>query len=255
VGARLIAWLGGLARGDLGLSHTYGVPVAELIVERLAVTVPLAILALVLTLGLGVAAGVAAAARRGRVADAAILLASQVGLAVPGFWLGILLILGFGVGLGWLPAGGFPGWRDDPLAGLAALVLPALALALAQGAVLARVTRAAMLETLGEDFTRTAMAKGMRRGRMLWRHALPNALVTVVTIVGLQVTFLISGAVVVETVFTLPGLGRLVLQAVAQRDLMVVRGVVLVLVAAAVLVAFAADLVHAAIDPRLRAET
>lgn len=252
--ARLLGWLGGLARGDLGTSHTYGVPVGALILDRLAVTAPLALFALTLTLALGIPAGVAGAARRGGAVDAAILAACQVGLAVPGFWLGILLILAFGVALGWLPAGGFPGWRGDPAAGLAALVLPAFALALAQGAVLARVTRAALLETLGEDYTRTALAKGMGGARMLWRHALPNAMVPVLTIVGLQFTFLVSGAIIIESVFALPGLGRLVLQAVAQRDLVAVRGVVMVLIAAAVVIAFAVDVAHAAIDPRLRAE-
>jgi len=251
---RLLGWLGDLARGDLGVSHTYGMPVGSLVLDRLAVTAPLALLALALTVALGVPAGVAAAARRGRAADLAILAVSQIGLAVPGFWLGILLILAFGVGLGWLPAGGFPGWREDPAGALAALVLPAFALALAQGAVLARITRAAMLETLNEDYTRTALAKGMGRARLLWRHALPNALVPVLALIGLQVTFLIAGAIVLETVFTLPGLGRLVLQAVTQRDLVVVRGVIMVLVVGAVLIAFTVDALHALLDPRLRAE-
>jgi peptide/nickel transport system permease protein len=252
--ARLLGWLGDLARGDLGVSHTYGVPVGSLVLDRLAVTAPLAVLALALTVALGVPAGVAAAARHGRATDVMILAASQIGLAVPGFWLGILLILAFGVGLGWLPAGGFPGWRENPGGALAALVLPAFALALAQGAVLARITRAAVLETLDEDYTRTALAKGMGRARLLWRHALPNALVPVLTLIGLQFTFLISGAIVLETVFTLPGLGRLVLQAVTQRDLVVVRGVIMILVVCAVLIAFAVDALHAALDPRLRVE-
>lgn len=251
--ARLLAWLAGIVTGDLGRSHTYGVPVAELVAERLAVTLPLAGLAMVLTVALGVPLGVAAAARRGRWTDTLVMAGSQVGLAVPNFWLGILLILLFGVALGWLPAGGFPGWREHPGQAIGALVLPALALASAQGAILARMTRAAMLETLGEAYTRTALAKGAGPRRVLWHHALPNALVPVVTIMGLQFTFLVSGAIVVESVFYLPGLGRLVLQAVAQRDLMVVRGVALVLVGGAVAIAFAVDALYAAIDPRLRA--
>lgn len=249
--ARLAAWLAGLAAGDFGPSYTYRVPVAELIGERLGVTLPLAVLAMALTVVVGLPLGVVAAARRGGLIDAAIMALSQVGLAVPNFWLAIMLVLVFGVALGWLPAGGFPGWVD-PGQALAALVLPAVALALAQGAILARITRAAVLETLGESYTRTARAKGAGWARVLWRHALPNALIPVVTIAGLQLTFLVSGAIVVESVFYLPGLGRLVLQAVAQRDLVVVRGVTLLLVGGAIVITYAVDALYVVIDPRLR---
>jgi peptide/nickel transport system permease protein len=216
------------------------------------VTLPLAVLAMALTVVVGLPLGVVAAARRGGLTDAAIMALSQVGLAVPNFWLAIMLVLVFGVALGWLPAGGFPGWSGGAGPALAALVLPAVALALAQGAILARITRAAVLETLGESFTRTARAKGAGWARVLWRHALPNALIPVVTIAGLQLTFLVSGAIVVESVFYLPGLGRLVLQAVAQRDLVVVRGVTLLLVGGAIVITYAVDALYVVIDPRLR---
>ncbi|MSP84177.1 MAG: ABC transporter permease [Alphaproteobacteria bacterium] len=250
--SRYGAWLAGVVVGDFGTSHTYRVAVGGLIAERLVVTLPLAGLAMTLTVVLALPLGVYAAARHNRPADVAVMVLSQIGISVPGFWLAILLILAFAVGLGWFPAGGFPGW-GTPLAALQALALPAVALALAQTAILTRVTRAAMLEVMGEGFIRTAYAKGASARRVLWRHAFGNALVPVVTVMGLQLGFLVSGAVVIENVSYLPGLGRLVLQAVEQRDLIVVRGCVLVLVAMVAAIAFLVDLAYAVIDPRLRA--
>ncbi|NBC33872.1 MAG: ABC transporter permease subunit [Alphaproteobacteria bacterium] len=250
---RFVLWVGGLMTGDLGTSYTYDVPVGQLIADRLAVTGPLTLLAIALSTLLALPLGLLAAARQNRPADYGVMAFSQIGLAVPGFWFAILLILLFSVELGWFRAGGFPGWAPDPLAALQALVLPALALALAEAAILARVTRSAILETLGEDYVRTARAKGLSPGAVLWGHVLRNALIPVVTIVGLQFAFLMAGTIVIETVFTLPGLGQLLLQAVHQRDLIVVKDVVVLLAGMVVLVNFAVDLLYAAIDPRPRA--
>lgn len=250
---RYADWVGGLLSGDLGTSHTYGVPVAGLIGERLAVTVPLAALAFVLSAALAVPLGMFAASRRGRPGDWGVMAFSQAGLAIPNFWFAILLILVFSVWLGWTPAGGFPGWGRGIGAALGALLLPAVALALTEAAVLARITRSAVLETLGEDYVRTARAKGLAPLAIMRRHVLRNALVPVTTVMGLQFAFLLAGAVIVENVFTLPGLGRLVLQAIFQRDVVVVKDAVLVLAGMVVVVNFLVDLLYAVIDPRPKA--
>lgn len=248
---RYLHWLQGLLSGDLGLSYTYKAPVAGLIADRLAVSLPLAGLALVLAAGVAVPLGLIAAARRGRAADAAVMGVAQVGVAVPNFWFAMLLVLVFALRLRWLPAGGFPGWAD-PLAALRALILPAVALALPQAAILARVLRSALIETLGQDYIRTARAKGLSRGQALRRHALRNALIPVLTILGMQFAFLLAGAIIIENVFYLPGLGRLIFQAITQRDLIVVESAVMVLVVAVILVSFLTDLAYALVDPRLR---
>lgn len=245
-------WLAGALTGDLGNSYTYGVPVAGLIVERLAVTLPLAVLAILLSVLIAVPLGVAAAARRGGVFDIVATLFSQMSIAVPGFWVALLLILLFSTALGWMPAGGFPGWGNGLRPALRALILPAVALALPQAGVLTRVTRSAVLDTLHEDFARTAVAKGLSRGSVLWRHVVPNALVPVLTILGLQFTFLVAGAVLIENVFNLPGLGRLAYQALSQRDIIVMQDVVLFFAALVIVMNFLVDLSYLVIDPRLR---
>ena len=249
---RYLHWIGNFGVGDFGTSYTYAVPVAELIAERVRVSLPLAVMAIVLSTAVAIPTGVLAAARRGRAADAGIMAVTQLGVALPNFWLGILLILLFSVRLAWFPASGFAGWQDGPGPALRSLLLPALALALPQAAILARVTRAAVLETLGEDYVRTARAKGLGGAAALWRHAVPNALIPVVTILGLQFSFLLAGTVIIENVFTLPGLGRLMFQAIAQRDLIVVQNLVLLLAGTVILVNFAVDLAYAGLDPRLR---
>lgn len=246
-------WILGMLHGDLGQSYTYGVPVAGLIAERLAVTLPLALIAILLSVIIAVPLGVAAAARRGGIVDGFAAVFAQAGIAVPGFWVGLLLIILFSTRLGWMPAGGFPGWQAGILPCLKALLLPAIALALQQAGVLTRVTRSAVLEVLNEDFVRTARAKGLSRRAALWRHAVPNALVPVITILGLQFTFLIAGAVLIENVFTLPGLGRLAYQALSQRDIIVMQDVVLLFAALVIIVNFLVDLSYLALDPRLRA--
>lgn len=248
---RYLRWAGGMATGDFGQSFTYKVPVAELIAARLVVSLPLAVLALVLAVIVALPVGLIAAARRGRLADGAIMAGTQLGIAVPNFWFAMLLVLVFAVHLRLMPAGGFAGW-DTPLAALKSLALPAIALALPQGAILARVLRSALIETLGQDYIRTARAKGLGRTRALTAHALRNALIPVLTILGMQFSFLLAGAIIIENVFYLPGLGRLIFQAITQRDLIVVESAVMVLVCAVICVTFLTDLAYAAVDPRLR---
>jgi len=250
--ARYLAWVGGALRGDLGLSYAYDSPILPLIEERLAVSAPLAALAMALATAIALAAGVYAAGRRGRAGDAAVMAVSQIGLAIPNFWFGILLVLLFSVHWRLAPAGGFPGWAD-PGRALLALAMPALALGLVQAAVLTRVTRSALVEALGEDYVRTARAKGLSPGAALWRHALPNAMGPILTILGLQFANLVAGAVVIENVFVLPGLGRLIVQSIANRDVLVIEDCVMGLAAFVIVVNTLVDIATAAIDPRLRA--
>ncbi|SCW39412.1 peptide/nickel transport system permease protein [Rhizobium mongolense subsp. loessense] len=245
-------WVAGVFSGDLGHSYTYGVPVAGLILERLAVTMPLALLAIVLSVVIAVPLGTFAAARRDGIVDIIATLFSQVSIAVPAFWVALLLIILFSTTLGLMPAGGFPGWGAGLWPALQALVMPATALALPQAGVLTRVTRTAVLETLHEDFTRTAIAKGLSARAVLWRHVVPNALVPILTTLGLQFTFLVAGAVLVENVFNLPGLGRLAFQALSQRDIIAMQDVVLFFAALVVIMNFLVDMSYLAIDPRLR---
>ena len=253
---RYLAWVGGLLQGRSGQSMAYDVPTAELIAERLQVTLPLAVLALAITVVLALAAGVYAASRQNRAGDVGVMTLSQLGLSVPNFWLAILLVLLFAVQLGWVNAGGFPGWTEAEgggvVEGLRALLLPALALAAVQTAILTRVTRSAVLDVLREDFVRTARAKGLSRQQVLWGHALRNALIPVLTIMGLQFGNLITGAIVIENVFVLPGLGRLVFQAIANRDLVLVRDVVMLLAALVIAINLVVDLATLWVDPRLR---
>jgi peptide/nickel transport system permease protein len=249
---RYLDWVGGMLRGDFGISYTYRTPVAGMVADRLQVSLPLALYALALSTLIAFPVGIWAAARRGTAVDAGVMGATQLGVAVPNFWFAMLLVLVFAVNLRWFSAGGFPGWGGGIWPGIKALTLPAIALALPQASILARVMRSALLDTLGEDFIRTARAKGLTRGQALRRHALRNALIPVLTIIGLQFSFLLAGAIIIENVFFLPGLGRLVFQAISQRDLIVVESVVMLLVFAVIVVTFAVDLAYAAVDPRLR---
>jgi peptide/nickel transport system permease protein len=248
---RYVHWLEALLHGDFGQSFTYKTPVAGMIAERMQVSLPLSLMALVLSTVIAFPVGIYAAARRGRAGDAVVMGGTQIGIALPNFWFAMLLVLLFAVKLRWLPAGGFPGW-ETPVAALKSLILPAIALALPQAAILARVLRSALIETQGQDYIRTARAKGLSQGETLRRHALRNALIPVLTILGMQFSFLLAGAIIIENVFYLPGLGRLIFQAITQRDLIVVQSEVLVLVAAVILVTFLVDLAYAAVDPRLR---
>ena len=251
-GQRYLDWIGGMLRGDFGTSYTYRTPVAQMIGDRLWVSLPLALYALALSTAIAFPAGIYAASRRGRAGDAAVMGATQLGVAIPNFWFAMMLVLVFAINLRWFSAGGFAGWDKGLWAGLRSLTLPAVSLALPQAAILARVMRSSLLDMLGEDFIRTARAKGLTRRQALWRHAVRNALIPVLTIIGLQFSFLLAGAIIIEQVFYLPGLGRLVFQAISARDLIVVESVVMLLVFAVIVVNFAVDLAYAAVDPRLR---
>jgi len=253
---RYVEWVSELLQGRTARSISYDTPTAELITERLRVTLPLALLAMAITVVLALGLGIYAASRHNSFGDLGVMAASQVGIAIPNFWFAILLILLFAVKLQWVSAGGFPGWTEDEggglWEGLRALVLPAVALALVQAAILARVTRSAVLEVMREDFVRTARAKGLTRRQALWRHVLRNAMIPVLTVMGLQFANLITGTIVVENVFVLPGVGRLIFQAISNRDLVVVRDVVMLLAGVVVVVNFVVDVLYALIDPRLR---
>jgi peptide/nickel transport system permease protein len=249
---RFFGWIAGFFTGDLGISYAYRVPVAGLIAERLRVTLPLALMACILAASLGIMLGAFAASRANSLVDSALMAAAQVGLAIPNFWFGILMVLLFSITLGWFPAGGFPGWYTGFFNGIQALFLPAIALALPQGAVLARLTRTAVLEALGEDFVRTARAKGLTRGQTLRRHVLRNAMVPVITMLALQFSFLITGTIIIENVFALPGLGRLIFQSVGGHDLVTVKSLVMIYVGAVILVNALVDIAYGLIDPRLR---
>ncbi|MFV0383452.1 ABC transporter permease [Paracoccus sp. (in: a-proteobacteria)] len=248
---RYAQWVGALLQGDFGQSYTYKTPIAGMLADRLQVSLPLTLLALILSCAIAFPAGMLAAARQGRAGDTAVMGITQLGIALPNFWFAMLLMMLFAVRLQWLPAGGFPGW-SDPLAALRALILPAVALALPQGAILARVLRSALIETQGQDYIRTARAKGLTQGQTLRRHALRNAMIPVLTIMGMQFSFLLAGAIIIENVFSLPGLGRMIFQAISQRDLILVQSAVLILVACVIAVTFLVDLAYAAVDPRLR---
>ncbi|GHC60763.1 ABC transporter permease [Limoniibacter endophyticus] len=251
---RYLDWLTGLFRFDFGRSYTYNVPVSELIVERGVVSLPLALIALFLSTAIALPVGLFAASRRGKTADTLTMGVAQIGIAIPNFWFALLLVYLFAVWLRLLPAGGFPGWSGGIWPGIKALIMPAIALALPQAAILARVTRSALIEVMAEDYIRTARAKGLTHRAAMRRHALRNALIPVMTILGLQFAFLLAGTIIIENVFYLPGLGRLIYQAITQRDLVVVEGVVILLVAAVIFVNLVVDLSYALIDPRLRSE-
>ncbi|MEM1429583.1 MAG: ABC transporter permease [Pseudomonadota bacterium] len=249
---RYVAWVSGMMRGDLGMSYTYRVPVSELVLDRLAVSVPLAAYALVLSTVIALPVGIAAAAGRGGPVDWGVIGATQLGVAVPNFWFAMLLVLIFAIHWSVFSAGGFPGWSAGFWAGMKALTLPAIALALPQASILARVMRSALIETLNADYIRTARAKGLSEGQAIRRHAFRNALIPVLTILGLQFSFLLAGAIIIENVFFLPGLGRLIFQGITQRDLIVVQSVTMLLVFAVIVVTYLVDLAYAAVDPRLR---
>jgi len=233
-------------------SYTYRTPVADMVGDRMWVSLPLAIYALLLSTLIAFPAGVYAASRRGGFTDTFVMGLTQLGVAIPNFWFAMLLVLLFAIKLGWFSAGGFPGWDAGIWQAMKALTLPAVALALPQASILTRVMRSSLLDVLNEDFIRTARAKGLSRRQALWKHALRNAMVPVLTIMGLQFSFLLAGAIIIENVFFLPGLGRLIFQSIASRDLIVVESVVMILVLAVVLVTFAVDLAYAWVDPRLR---
>ena len=251
--ARYGLWIAGMVTGDLGDSYSYSSPVLSLVLERLEVTVPLAVMAMLITTVLALTVGIYAASRHNRLGDVGLMGLTQLGIAVPNFWFAILLILLFSVQLNWFSAGGFPGWDEGVAQALKSLLLPAISLAVVQAAILARITRSAVLDVLREDFVRTARAKGLSQRATLWGHVLRNAMIPVMTVMGLQFANLLAGTIVVENVFYLPGLGRLIFQSISNRDLIVVRNCVMLLATMVIVVNFIVDLLYAVIDPRIKA--
>lgn len=250
--ARYLAWAGRAVRGDFGVSIRYERPVLPLVLDSLRVTLPLVAASGLLAAALALPVGTLAAVRRRTALDLPVVALSQLGLALPTFWLGLLLILVFGVRLGWLPTTGFVDWRESPAAAAQSLVLPVVALGLGQAAILTRVVRAAMLEILGLDYIRTARAKGLAERAVVVRHALRSALFSVVTVNGVLFGQLLAGAIVVESVFALPALGRLALTAVEARDFPLVQGIVLAIGALVIAANLAVDLLYGLLDPRVR---
>jgi len=245
-------WLGGVLRGDLGVSWLSGRPVLGLFFERVPVSAELAVLAVGWSLLFGIPLGTAAAVWRGGVRDGGIRVLATIGLSLPAFWQGTVLILLFSVTLGWMPSLQWVSLTRDPGANLAIMALPVLTLGTATAAMITRLARAAMLDVLGREYVRTARAKGLPESRVTFRHGLRNALIPVVTVAGVQLGYIIGGIVVVEDVFTLPGVGRLLLDAIFQRDYPVVQGAILLLAAAFMGLNLLVDLLYAVIDPRLR---
>jgi peptide/nickel transport system permease protein len=234
------------------MSYRYRIPVGDLIWSALLITVPLGLFAIVITLLIALPAGALAARYRGRAPDVIVTVFTQLGLAIPNFWFAVLLILIFSITLGWFAPGGFPGWNAGPWAAFQALLLPAVSLALPQAAIIARVMRSSVLEVMDQDFARTARAKGLTRGATLWKHVMRNAMIPVVTVMGTQFTFLLAGSIIVENVFYLPGLGRLIFQAITQRDLVVIKNVVVLIAALIIIMNFLVDISYAILNPRLR---
>lgn len=252
---RYLAWVSGAVRGDLGVSLVYDRPVSALIAERLGVSIPLALGAAVLATLIAVPLGTLAARLRGRWWDPAVMVFAQLGAAVPSFWLGLLLVLLFAVDRNWLPAAGFVPWERDPFGSVRSLLLPVLALGLGQAAIMTRMVRSAMVDALGTDYVRTARAKGAGVRRVVFGHAFRNALVPVLTILGLSIGNVFIGSIVIEEVFALPGLGRLALAAIGNRDLPLLQGEVLLYATVLILLALIVDILYALVDPRIRIAT
>ena len=250
---RYLAWVWGLLHGDFGTSLLSRTAVGPDILEKLSVSAPLAALASAVALALALPLGVLAGVRHRRLSGALISALSRGGIAIPGFWFGLLMVTLFAIRLRLLPAGGFVPWSEDPLAALRSLLLPSLALGVVQAAVLTRYVRSAVIDVQQEDFIRTARAKGLTRAQALRRHGLRNAAIPVVTVLGIQLTSLLVGAIVIENVFVLPGLGRLLLQSVGNRDLVLVQDLVVLLTGVVLVVNFLVDVSYRLIDPRIRA--
>ncbi len=251
---QLLHYYEGLARGDLGRSLLLGKGVFAATMERLPVTIGLSLYALVFTLLIGIASGIVAALRQNTWIDQAAMMFAMIGISVPNFFLGLLMIILFAVHLGWLPSGGYVPFGQDPMGWLRSMTMPAFSLALLQAGLLARITRSSMLEVLRQDYIRTARAKGLPQRRVILKHALANAMIPIVTVVGIIVSLLLSGAVVTEALFSIPGMGQLLTQAVLNRDYPMVQGGLLLVTTFLVLVNITVDTLYAVIDPRVRDE-
>ena len=251
---QLLHWYGGLLHGNLGRSLLLGQDVLEAVLQRLPVTLSLSLYGLALTLLIGVVGGIIAALRHNTIVDSVAMVVAMLGISMPSFFFGPLLVLLFAVKLGWLPSGGYVPFMTDPLGWLAAATLPAVSLALLQVGLLARITRSTMLEVLRQDYVRTARAKGLPAWSVVGKHALANAMIPIVTVVGIAVSLLVSGSVVIETIFSVPGIGQLLTQAVLNRDYPLVQGGLLLLTTLLVVVNIGVDVLYAALDPRVRLE-
>lgn len=247
------SWISGIFHGDFGSSLLTGTPVVSELAQKAQVTLPLGVMALTFALVIATPLGVLSAMRRGRADGTALSVGAQALAAVPVVWAGMMLVVVFAIWLGWLPAQGFPrdGW-DDPGLALRSLILPALTIGVVEGAVLLRFIRSATLQAAGQDYVRTAAAKGLTRNQALLRHGLPNVGLSVITVLGLQIAGIIVGAVVIETLFSLPGIGRMLVTDVSNRDLPKVQGELLALTSFVLIVGFIVDLLHRALDPRQR---
>jgi peptide/nickel transport system permease protein len=250
---RFLRFLGGIFIGDFGLSASQGQPAGLLIAGRLGVTLPLSVATMILSALIGLPTGVLAARKRGSLADTILMVLARFGIATPAFWFGMLLVLLFAVTLRWFPPGGFVPWTENPLGAFGSLILPAFALALPLAAILARATRDLLVDASKSDYVRAARARGLTLNEAVWKHGARNVLLPLLRIVGLQFGWLIAGTVIVENVFYLPGLGRLIFDAIAARDLILVRACAIVLVILPALVMLAAELAAGSSDPRLRA--
>ncbi|MFM7689030.1 MAG: ABC transporter permease [Alphaproteobacteria bacterium] len=251
---QLLHYYQGLLKGDFGKSLLLGKGVLAATMERLPVTIGLSLYALVLTLLIGVASGIIAALRQNTWVDQVAMMVAMLGISIPGFFLGLLMIIFFAVQLGWLPSGGYVPFSQDPIGWLRSTTMPAISLALLQAGLLARITRSGMLEVLRQDYVRTARAKGLPERQVILKHALANALIPIVTVVGIIISLLLSGAVVTEALFSLPGMGQLLTQAVLSRDYPMVQGGLLLVTTFLVLVNILVDVLYALIDPRVRYE-
>jgi len=250
---RYLGWIGGILHGDFGTSQVSGAPVADLIQQKLSVSGPLALLGMAVSVLISVPLGVIAGVRYRQLSGVMISALSLGGIAIPAFWAALLLITMFAIRLHLVPAGGFVAWSDDPIGAFKSLFLPAISLGLVQGAILTRYIRSAIVDVLREDYIRTARAKGLTRWQALSRHGFRNAAIPIVTVLGLQLTSLLVGAVVIENVFYLPGLGRMLLQAIGNRDLIVIQATVMLLTGVVLVVNFLVDVSYRLIDPRIRA--
>ncbi len=244
-------WLASALRGDFGVSPFSGQEIGPQIVERLKVTIPLALMAVSMTILVAFPLGVFAASRHRKVGDAVVSVGSQVGLAIPAFWAGLILVTVFAVNLQWFSAGGFPGWDVSVTESLKALFLPAVSLAIVQAAIITRFVRSAVLDTMRNDYIRSARSKGLTKWAALWKHGLRNAAIPVLTILGLQFAALLAGTVVIESVFVLPGLGSMLLQGITRRDLPLVQGGAFTIAVLILAVNLAVDLMYRVIDPRV----
>jgi peptide/nickel transport system permease protein len=247
-----VDWLTHILRGDFGVSFRTNRPVLPDLLSRFGVTLQLTLTSMLIALALAIPLGAASAANRGKVSDAVSRVAALLGLSIPNFWLGTLLILFVSINLHWLPPVGFVSLLDNPWLGVQSLILPALALGTAVAAFIMRMVRSSVLEVLGQDFIRTAHAKGLPETRVLYRHALKNAFIPVLTVIGVQIGYLLGGAVIIESIFSLPGMGRFLLDSISNRDYSIVQGGVLLIALIFSLVNLSVDLVYGWLDPRIR---